>query len=315
MVSPSQSIIVTGGNSGLGLEAAKVLARDPTRLVVIACRNSQSGRETVAALQAGGGKAAFLPLDLGDQQSIRRFIDQFRAADLPPLGAIVCNAGSQQVGTPETTVQGYEMTFAVNHLGHYLLVRLLLDDLAHDGRISVVASGVHDPKAKTGVPEPIYVNAEAVAHDLEAGRSAGLRRYSTSKLCNVFFTYELSRRLASSGDGRLQSIKVNAFDPGFMPTTGLGRSWPPFLRWVSANVLPLLRFVMKNVHTPDVSGARLATLTTGEEAMPGGRYFSNGKAVPSSELSYDQAKQHDLWIASARMTTLPEEVSSTASIA
>jgi NAD(P)-dependent dehydrogenase (short-subunit alcohol dehydrogenase family) len=312
-MSSSRSIIVTGANSGLGLEAAKELARDRSNLIIVACRNPQAGRNAVADLQTSGATAAFLPLDLNNQQSIREFVDAFRAAKLPPLFAIVCNAGTQNVAKQETTIEGFETTFAVNHLGHYLLVRLLLDDLMPDGRVAIVASGVHDPKTKSGLPEPVYEDAEAVAHDLKQGRPAGLRRYSTSKLCNVFFTYELSHRLANSGDARLKSIKVNAFDPGFMPTTGLARSWPPFLRWVSGNVLPLLRFVIKNVHTPEVSGARLAALTLGKDASPGGRYFSDGKAVPSSDLSYDQKKQHELWVSSARMTALPENIKAAAS--
>ena len=152
------------------------------------------------------------------------------------------------------------------------------------------------------MPPPVYTSAEAAAYDFEEGRTAGLRRYTTSKLCNVLCTYEHARRLAASGDARLTSIKTNAIDPGLMPATGLAHSWPGPLRWVSRNVLPLLRFVNGNVHLPQVSAERVAALTTGHEAAPGGRYFSNGKPVRSSEQSYDEALQRELWTSSAEMT-------------
>ena len=122
-------------------------------------------------------------------------------------------------------------TFGVNHLGHYLLARLLLPAMATGARILFVSSGTHDPMQKSGLPDPRYESAYAVAHDFEPGADAGRRRYATSKLCNVFCTYELARRLAGASDPRLQSIRVNAFDPGLMPGTGLARTYPAALRF------------------------------------------------------------------------------------
>ena len=303
----SQSVIVTGSNTGLGFEVAKAISRDQSKLVVIACRNPDHGRRAVEQIKADGGSASFLLLDLGDQASVRRFVGLFHEAGFPSLFAIVCNAGMQNVAAPQKTAEGYETTFAVNQLGHYLLVRLLLDDLMEGGRITFVSSGTHDPSEKTGMPSPVYTDANALAHDFEKGRTAGLRRYTTSKLCSILFTYELSRRLVASGDARLASIEVNAIDPGLMPATGLARSWPKPLQWVSRNILPLVRFINDNVHSPETSGKRAAELTTGPDAAPGGRYFSNGKAVRSSEMSYDQALQRELWTSSARMTGCPVE--------
>lgn len=307
-MSDSHSIIITGGNTGLGFETAKAVADDKSAMVVIASRDPQLGNEAVAKLMTLGGHAAFLPLDLVDQASIRQFVDAYRGAGLPPLAGVICNAGMQNVATPTKTAQGYETTFAVNHLGHYLLTRLLLANLVQGARITFVSSGTHDPKEKTGMPEPLYENATAAAHDFEPGRTAGLRRYTTSKLCNIFNTYELSRRLSASADPRLSSIKVNAIDPGLMPATGLARSWPAPLRWVSRNLLPLLKFVNNNVHTPATSAKRVAALTLGPDAQLGGRYFSNGKAVQSSDASYDKGKARELWISSATMTDLPVEI-------
>lgn len=306
----SQTIIITGGNTGLGFETAKAIARDKHTLVVIACRSPELGQEAVRKLESAGYRAAYLPLDLSEQGSVRQFVELFRAAKLPSLRGIVCNAGMQNVATPQTTKEGYETTFAVNHLGHYLMVRLLLDDLTQESCITFVSSGTHDPAQKTGVPNPVYNDAYTVAHDLEAGRNAGLRRYTTSKLCNILCTYELSRCLKASGDPRLNTIKVNAINPGMMPTTGLARTWPKPVQWVSRNIMPLLRFVNDDVHSTRASGERVAALTIGPDAVPGGRYFSKGKAIRSSVQSYDQALQRELWISSAEMTGLPVEIPS-----
>lgn len=304
----TRTIIITGGNAGLGFETAKLLAADPDTEIVIACRNPELGHKAVSDLRARGGRATFLPLDLASQGSIRAFVDAFRNAGLPPLYALICNAGTQNVASANQVAEGYETTFAVNHLGHYLLTRLLLADLVEGGRVTIVASGVHDPAQRSGMPHPDYVTAAQVAHNFKPGRTEGLRRYSTSKLCNVLFGYELARRLRASGDLRLRSILVNSLDPGLMPATGLARSFPPHLQWVSRHILPFLRFVMSNVNLPEVSARRVLDVTVGSAADPGGRYFSEGKAIRSSEESYQEDKWHDLWSTSAAMTDLPIDI-------
>jgi short-subunit dehydrogenase involved in D-alanine esterification of teichoic acids len=178
---PTRSVIITGGDAGLGFETAKVIARDRGAMVVIASRYPRLGQGAVARLTAFGGRAAFLPLDLAAQASIREFVDAYRNAGLPLLKGVICNAGMQNVAAPTKTIEGYETNFAVNHLGHYLLTRLLFDDMAQDGRITFVSSGTHDPKERTGLPAPVYERADAVAHDFESSITAGLKRYTTSK--------------------------------------------------------------------------------------------------------------------------------------
>lgn len=303
-MAPIRSIIVTGGNSGLGWETARILASQHQTSVVIASRSAELGQKCAAELRAGGSHATWLELDLANLNSVHAFVEAFRRSGLPPLYALICNAGHQNVGVPASTEDGYETTFAINHLGHYLLSRLLLPDLVAGGRITIVSSGVHDPAVTSGMPHPAYTTADAVAHDFKPGRTEGLRRYSTSKLCNVMHGYELGRRLAAANDARLASIKVNVLDPGLMPATGLARSFPPHLQWVSRHILPLLRFVMDNIHRPEVSAGRVVEITTGPLAEPGNRYFSNGKVVRSSVDSYDRDKWRELWESSERMTAM-----------
>ena len=229
----TKTFIVTGGNAGLGFECTCALSKYSSVLVIIACRDAQKGEKAARRLRDPKGTAKVLPLDLSRQASVRAFVDAFRGGQFPPLAGIVCNAGMQNVGTPTRTEEGYETTFAVNHLGHYLLTRLLLPDLETNASITFVSSGTHDPEQKTGMPAPRYITAEALAYDFEPGGNAGRRRYTTSKLCNVYCTYEYARRLAGSSDSRLQSVRVNAFDPGLMPATGLARSYSAPLRFVS----------------------------------------------------------------------------------
>ena len=304
----TRTFIVTGGNTGLGFECASALGADTGNLVVIACRDAEQGSRAATRLRQAGCVAEVLPIDLAIQASVHAFVDRFRKRGFPPLAGVVCNAGGQNVAAPTQTAEGYETTFAVNHLGHYLLVRLLLPDLASGARITFVSSGTHDPKQKTGMPEPRYVDADVVAHDFEPGSRAGRRRYTTSKLCNVYCTYELARHLAASPDKRLRSISADAFDPGLMPATSLARTYPAPLRFISKRILPALALFMSNIHSPATSGRRLALLASGEQEPTTGKYFSNGREVRSSDLSYDTAKAVNLWNSSADMTGLAHEL-------
>ena len=303
-----KTLVVTGGNSGLGFACASELAQDNSILVVIACRDIQRGEEAAQRMRDAGGNVSVLPLDLANQASIRAFAEAFRERQFPPLAGLVCNAGGQNVAAPTRTEEGYETTFGVNHLGHYLLSRLLLPDLTRGGLITFVSSGTHNPQDKTGMPQPRYTTARALAHDFEPGMQAGMRRYTTSKLCNVYCTYEYARRLAASPDPRLQSLRVNAFDPGLMPATGLARTYSAPLRLVSRYILPALSLFISNVHSPATSGRRLALLASGHEGSATGKYFSDGREVRSSAASYDTNNALDLWTTSADMTGLSSQL-------
>src|SRR3954452_1740281 len=207
---------------------------------------------------------------------------------------IVCNAGIQLVGPTTFTEDGFETTFQVNHLAHFLLVALLRDHLAPDARVMVVSSGTHDPDRRTGMPAPRYVSAEQLARPVPSDSPAeGRRRYTTSKLCNVLFAYELPRRAP---------LSTTAFDPVLMPGTGLARDYRPFQKLVWDRVLPALTRVAPNLNTTEQSGRALARLVT-DPALRAvtGAYFLGQRPRGSSIASYDRAKARDLWETSERL--------------
>jgi light-dependent protochlorophyllide reductase len=294
----TRTAIVTGASTGLGLECARaLLASDSCWHVVLAVRDTARGADAVAQI-GHPDRCTVIEMDLASLRSVRRFIHIVRDAGLPPLHAIVCNAGVQVVSGTEHTADGVEMTFGVNHLGHFALVQGLLDDLARPARIVVVSSGTHDPSKHTGMPSPHYTSAADLAHPPADGSAGdGRRRYTTSKLCNVLFTYELDRRLGHGERG----MTVNAFDPGLMPGSGLARDYPPLQRLAWRYLLPALR-VLPGVRSTRTSGRYLAALVD-DDRFGGvtGQYFDGLKPVRSSADSYDRAKAVDLWETSERM--------------
>jgi light-dependent protochlorophyllide reductase len=294
----TRTAIITGATAGLGLECARaLLASDPKWHVVLAARDMARGADAVAAI-GQPQRCTVLELDLASLQSVRRCVDSLRSAALPPLRVVVCNAGLQVVSGSARTADGVEMTFGVNHLGHFALVHELLDDLSPPARVVVVSSGTHDPARRTGMPAPVYSSAADLAHPSDGADSVdGRRRYTTSKLCNVLFAYELDRRLGHGTRG----VNVNAFDPGLMPGSGLARDYPPMQRWAWRYLFPALR-VLPNVNSTRTSGRNLAVLAghTRFDSVTG-LYFEGVRPVMSSVDSYDRDKAQDLWELSERL--------------
>lgn len=135
MGEPDKTVIVTGANSGLGFECARsILRADDGWHVVVAGRSPERNREAVGRLAAPAGSGlSTRTLDLASLGSVRRFAAEFPAHGLPPLRALVCNAGVQHVGPTQRTGDGFEATFGVNHLGHFLLRRVCVRSGPHAG--------------------------------------------------------------------------------------------------------------------------------------------------------------------------------------
>jgi light-dependent protochlorophyllide reductase len=311
-------VLVTGGNSGIGLECSRQLAHAGWH-VWIASRDREASAEAVRRIEkeSGADSADALSVDLGSLESVRALAREIAARDIP-LRAVVCNAGLQFFnGAARHSTDGYELTFAVNHLGHFLLVNLLLERLAANApaRIAIVSSGVHDPKLRTGMPKPAISDLQTLAEtggpraDAYDGRLA----YVNSKLCNLWFAYELARRIEGSAATRSgRSITVNAFDPGLVPGSGLAREYPPAMRFVWERVLPGIARAatpfVASISTKAKSGAALARLVL-DPALERttGKYFpshTRWHEAPSSEASYDVQPARALWDKSAQLTGL-----------
>lgn len=323
-----RTVVITGGNTGIGYECAAALAADPGWHVVLACRDTARGAAAAQALSAATRNPAVeaMRLDLAKLASVRAFAAALvgTAGRRPPLHGLVCNAGVQLVRDVRYTADGVEATFGVNHVAHFLLAQLLLAAEAPPARVVFVSSGTHDPARRTGLPAPQYTTAAQLAHPEGAARgaapggaarggaarggaAAGRRRYTTSKLCNVLCAYEMDRRLRAVPPAG--AATVNVFDPGAVPGTGLARDAGPLTRlvWDGAvrRLVPLLARAGLPFRTPATAGRALARLLT-DPALEGvsGRYFEGEHEARSSVESYDRAKAADLWTTSVRLAGL-----------
>jgi NAD(P)-dependent dehydrogenase (short-subunit alcohol dehydrogenase family) len=294
------ALVMTGATSGIGLEAIRAMLARGVINPIIGVRNPASiPLDLVKRVDAR-------PLDLSSLASVRAF-----AAGLAgvPVEAVVLNAGGL-VGDVASSADGFERTFAVNHLAHYLLVRLLLPQIAKAGRIVLTASGTHDPERTTGMPPPRHADAYKLANpatdparDASAG-AAGRRAYSASKLCNVMTARELAVRHA----GDRPDLMVASFDPGFVPGTGLARDYPAPVSWAFRTILPLI-VRGENVSTAEISGALLADLVLlATYKGSRGDYWSvrqrQLKRVEPSLLARDVTASVKLWDDSAKLAGL-----------
>jgi NAD(P)-dependent dehydrogenase (short-subunit alcohol dehydrogenase family) len=284
-----RTAVVTGATSGLGLECARALAHRPDGWrVVLAVRDQDRGHAAAGEIGAPE-RVSVLPLDLASLRSVGAFPAELDAAGLPPLGALVCNAGVQVASGDQRTADGFELTFGTNHLGHFALVQGLVTRLSPPARVVIVASDTHDPARRTGMPAPRYTSAVDLAYsgELRPGREL----YTTSKLCNVLFAYELDRRLELGARG----ISVNAFNPGLMPGSGLARDYGALQRFAWRFLMPAMR-VFPQVRSAAQSGRHLAALAA-DPAFDSvtGRYFDGLQDTPSSLESHDLEKARDLW--------------------
>lgn len=294
----SEIHLVTGATSGLGLETARALAGDGRRHVLAGARDPGTASALRAAVPSD--RLTVLELDLGSLASVRSFADEARRRIGPGgrLSGIACNAGLQVAGPLRRSAEGHELTFATNHLGHFLLVHELLDLLAPGAAVVSTASGTHDPADRLarrfGFRGAVFPDAKAVARgELDASvseKQQGLDRYATSKLCNVLFTYAMAARVPAA------AARFLAFDPGLMPGTGLARdrSLPERLGWTY--VMPLLGRFMAGVSSPARSGAALARLLSEPRLAPdtGLHLDFRLRRTPTSEMSFGRDVQDNL---------------------
>ena len=305
-----KTIIITGGSSGLGYQCAKEMAKSGSAWhIIIASRNLSRVNNAVSRLVAETSYRNIqgMVLDLASLHSVRQFVQHFISSNLPPLQALVCNAGIQVISGTTYTEDGFEMTFGVNHLGHFLLANLLLPYMRESSRIVFVSSDTHDSAANTGMPAPQYQSPFQMAFpnlsdQVNDAAEVGRCRYTTSKLCNLLCTYEFSRRLQRIGLG----ISVNAFNPGLMLDTqlirdyGRGDIFTLTLKNLSNFLGQILRF-----RNSKKMGKALAWLVL-DSKLNGvtGQYFDGFKPIASSTESRNTHKAAELWEVSVALVNL-----------
>jgi NAD(P)-dependent dehydrogenase (short-subunit alcohol dehydrogenase family) len=208
-----KNVLITGGNCGLGYECAKAIlsSGDPFH-VILACRSEDRATSAIATLKADSGNPniSFMHVDLSSISSVRAFASALASSLHLPIDRLVLNAGigpGSANGT-QSSVDGHELMFATNHLGHFLLTNLIRPHLAPDCRIAVVSSNLHNiSPVMSGRITISYPGAAALATP-DAAVKIPILPYGQTKLRNVYFALKLARRLAST------TITVNAFNPG-----------------------------------------------------------------------------------------------------
>jgi NAD(P)-dependent dehydrogenase (short-subunit alcohol dehydrogenase family) len=278
-------VLITGATSGIGLVTAEALARRGATVVMVA-RDAQRAEDHVQRIRATANnpRVTFLLADLSSLASVRAVAADFRAR-YPALHVLVNNAGAMFARRADT-IDGYEMTFALDHLAPFLLTNLLLDELkaSAPARVVTVSSGAHQG-AHIDFDDLMYTRR----------RYSFMGAYGQAKLANVMFTYELARRLDGSG------VTANALHPGFV-ATGFAKNNGPLYRVGMSVIRP---FAL----TPERGAETSIYLASSPDAAGiSGKYFAKCKPVASSVESYDQAAQRRLWEISEQLSHLTESV-------
>ena len=277
-----KTVLITGGNTGIGKATAIALARMGAQ-VTITSRSPDKGEAALADIrqQAGSDRVACMRLDLASLAGVRRFAEEFLATH-PRLDVLINNAGLV-LSTRSETEDGFESTLGVNHLGHFLLTNLLLPRLKESApsRIVVLSSDAH--KVALGGLD---------FDDLHARRSyRGIPVYCRSKLANLLFTVELADRLRGTG------VTVNAVHPGVVASEFGG---PDDTRGI-------YRWLVKMTHWALISpekGARTSVHVASSPELEGvsGKYFVRSKPARSSRAAQDRGAALRLWEVSEQLT-------------
>lgn len=276
-----KTILITGATSGIGLVAAHSLA-DMGAAVVIVGRDHKRAEASVTQIQRATGNPSVSALiaDLSSMQEVRDLAEAFLRT-YPRLDVLLNNAGAVFF-TRQTTVDGYERTFALNHLAPFLLTNLLLDRLKADApaRIVTVASVAH------------------VGHKIDLGdvnrasRSySAMGAYGDSKLANIMFTYELARRLEGTG------VTANTLHPGVVATNFAKNNGP-------LSKVAMTLFSPFTISAEQGAQTSIYLASSPDVATVSGQYFAKSAPTKSSAASYDVAAQERLWRLSEQLTGL-----------
>lgn len=274
-------VVVTGATDGIGKVTARELAKAGASVTLVG-RNAAKGERVVTELRgaAGHNGVDFVQGDLLTSSGVRGAAETLKGR-LPRIDVLVNNAGAAFIKRG-VTADGVEQTFALNHLAYFLMTNLLIDlvKASGTGRIVSVASAAH-------------VGAKLDFGDLQNAKSySGWRAYQQSKLANIYFTYELARRLQGT------QVTANCLHPGFVASRfgdnngGIGAAIFGFLKRIAA------------ISEEEGAKTPVYLAQSPEVAAVSGKYFDKCKAVRSSPVSYDENAAAELWRVSAALTGL-----------
>jgi NAD(P)-dependent dehydrogenase (short-subunit alcohol dehydrogenase family) len=275
--------VVTGANSGVGRSATGLLAAGGASVVMV-CRSEQRGSAALDAVrkESSDSRVRLEVADLSSLSSVRDLASRLAAAG--SIDVLVNNAGVYRARR-EMTEDGFEMTMAVNHLGHFVLTHLLVDQLTEaGGRVINVSSDGHRSGDLRKAPLEDILTARIPFK--------GLQAYADSKLANVLFAFELSRRMGEAG------ITAAALHPGVLST----RIWNQNL-----NPLSLMMRAFKPFMKRPSTGGRAVCRVAVEAAATDvdGRYFHVEEESKAADQAYDRELAEELWNESARLTGVP----------
>lgn len=290
-----QTVIITGASSGVGLYAAKAMVERGWH-VVMACRDLPKAAAAAQALGMSPDSYSIIHIDLGSLASVRKFVQDFRATG-KPLDALVCNAAVYLplLKQPMRSPEGYELSVATNHFGHFLLCNLLLEDLKASSSpsrrliiLGTVTANSKELGGKIPIPAPADLgNLQGLAAGFKApitmidGKpfKAG-KAYKDSKLCNMMTSRELHRRYHES-----TGIVFNTLYPGCVADTPLFRnSYPLFQKifpWFQKNIT-------KGYVTQELAGERVAQVVADPEFAQSGVHWSWGNRQQAGRKSFVQ---------------------------
>ncbi|NET31765.1 MAG: protochlorophyllide reductase [Cyanothece sp. SIO1E1] len=314
------TVVITGASSGVGLQAAKALAQSGDWHVIMACRNFLKAEQAAQALEMPRDSYTVIHLDLASLESVRQFVKTLRECDRS-LDALVCNAAIYMplLKQPLRTAEGFELNVGTNHLGHFLLCNLLLDDLKRSSsqpRLIILGTVTANPKELGGkIPIPAPPDLGDL-RGLEAGFQAPIamindkrfkpgKAYKDSKLCNMLTMRELHRRYHNS-----TGITFSALYPGCVATTGLFRNHFRLFQII----FPLFqKFITGGFVSEELAGQRVAQVVAEPSYNQSGVYWSWGNRQKQGRQAFiqevsDEASNDDkakrLWELSAKLVGL-----------
>lgn len=287
-------VIVTGANSGIGFETARLLCEGGND-VILACRNEEKGKAAVEKILAKNPNAlaTYMQLDLADKASIHKFVEDFRATE-KKLHTLINNAGhflSPKDTKRQFSKDNFELTMGTNHLGPFLLTHLLLPDLKKagaeengDARV-VVVTCMHIKALARRQPAMETLDAENFFLEKENTYNAH-QAYKNSKMANAMFTYELAKQLENTG------VTINCLCPGFIPTTELFRNTSNAQRFYRKFILHgLLRFT-KATRSIEQGAKAVVEMATGEKLKGvSGKYYKDNQEMKAPEESAEELQK------------------------